>query len=71
MDNSIGGYQKEKKHDDGPNVEISVEAIFTSKFRGFVISISTAEFVTTNTSNSLVKNSIIDRVHLGNKYNPL
>ena len=58
MDSSIDGYQKEKKHDDGPNVEILVEAIFTSKFMGFVISIPTAEFVTTNTSNTLVKNSI-------------
>ena len=43
VNNSIGGYQKEKKHDDGPNVEISVEAIFTSKFIGFVISIPTAQ----------------------------
>ena len=55
MNNSIGGYQKEKKYDDGPNVEISVEAIFTPKFRGFVNSIPTAEFVTTNTSNILSK----------------
>ena len=66
VNNSIGWYQKEKKHDDGLNVEILVEAIYTSKFRGFVISIPTAQFVATNTSNTLVKNSIIDRVHLGN-----